>query len=79
MCNRELAETGEGRHGGRGETRGKHDWGINVLYLETPSVVLTRVRYPRTNQSRTNHPNSTLLYRDGEGPGEEIGAVLIES
>ena len=35
---RELAETGGGRHGGggRGETRGGHDRGINVLYLENP-------------------------------------------
>ena len=24
--------------------------------------VVTRVLYPRTNHSRTNHPNSTLLY-----------------
>ena len=35
---RELAETGGGRHGGggRGETRGGHDRGINVLYVENP-------------------------------------------
>ena len=30
---RELAETGGGRHGGggRGETRGGHDWDVNVF------------------------------------------------
>ena len=36
FCNRELAETGEGLHGERGETREGHDRGVKLVYVQNP-------------------------------------------
>jgi len=46
--------------------KGRESWsafrGVIVFISQKPLFSSTRVWYPRMNHSRTNHPNSTLLY-----------------